>query len=111
MTMRIARDKRQLLKIKLKSLGAESRFIRKEERKTAGDLREEMYLHRMMLRREARATHLAYGFIRGKSRACIEDRAAALSAIDQAKLLDRITAMASKYGSRPVTDVKDWMKV
>jgi hypothetical protein len=58
----------RFLKIKLKSLAAEARIIRLEELRTRGDLRESLYLHRIMkVRRECRDTHLAYGFLRGRT--------------------------------------------
>lgn len=61
-------DRREMLKVKLKSLAAEARIIRKEERKTHGQLREELYRHRIdVVRRVARNTHIAYGIIRGKT--------------------------------------------
>ena len=71
------------LKIKIKSLGAEARFIRKEERKTLKQGRywlhkeppvaaehygtyNSLRRHRVFdLRKEARSTYLAYGFLRG----------------------------------------------
>lgn len=58
-----------MLKVKLKSLAAEARIIRKEElRARSNDLREELYLHRIgPVREAARNTHLAYGFIRGRT--------------------------------------------
>lgn len=60
-------DKRKFLKIKLKSLMAESKIIRKEESRTRDpELRESMHRHRTMdLRAETRATHLAYAMLRG----------------------------------------------
>lgn len=65
------------LKIKLKSLAAEARIIRAQELKTRGTrnnhLREELYLHRIgVVRRAARETHLAYGYIRGRSYCALE---------------------------------------
>lgn len=60
------KDKRVMLKVKLKSLMEEARIIRKEEARSTGDLREDLHIHRTMdVRSEARHTHLAYGFIRG----------------------------------------------
>ena len=59
-------DRREMLRIKLKSLMEEARIIRKEERRTFGAFRDELHLHRIMaVRQSARETHLAYGFIRG----------------------------------------------
>jgi hypothetical protein len=106
----IAFDKRRLLKIKLKSLAAEARIIRKEELRTTGELREQMYLHRVKdLRKEARATHLAYGFIRGKERSAIENKMLPLNSFDLTVLNGRIQAMVAKYGNRSPDELKGWL--
>lgn len=64
------------LKIKLKSLAAEARIIRRQELKTKGkwnSLREDLYIHRTrVVRRAARETGLAYGFIRGRAYPALE---------------------------------------
>ena len=61
-------DKREMLRVKVKSLSEEARIIRREEQKTRGTLRAQLAEHRRgVLRREARAAHLAYGFILGRS--------------------------------------------
>lgn len=81
-----------MLKIKLKSLAAEAKIIRKEERK-GGYYREELYRHRIdVVRYEARHTHIAYGLIRGRT-------------LDQIERADsrpfdhkRVEAMCLKYG-------------
>lgn len=61
----------KFLKVKVKSLAEESRIIRREERKLHGQdnimLRNELHLHRVfVVRKAARETHLAYGFLRGR---------------------------------------------
>lgn len=71
------------LKMKLKSLAAEARIIRRQELKTRGPTwnltRESLHRHRIdVVRRASRETHLAYGFIRGRSydsmeRKCLVD--------------------------------------
>lgn len=57
------------LKIKLKSLAAEARIIRKEELKNKGKWSwkaESFHYHRVsLLRPITRATHIAYGLLRG----------------------------------------------
>jgi hypothetical protein len=56
------------LKVKIKSLASESKHIRKEEqqRKGTDPLRRELHDHRVQIvRREARHTLLAYGYLRG----------------------------------------------
>ena len=60
-------DQRSYLKVKIKSLAEEARIIRKEERVSKGERRRGLYLHRIgTVRRAARHTLLAYGFIRGR---------------------------------------------
>lgn len=68
------KDRRRFLKVKLKSLAAEARIIRTEELRTRdNELREDLYLHRIhKVRSEARATHLAYGYLRGRTYAQLE---------------------------------------
>jgi len=59
-------DRREMLRVKLKSLAEEARIIRHEERKSYGSLRNELHLHRVwQVRRAARETHMAYGLIKG----------------------------------------------
>lgn len=61
-------DRREMLRIKLKSLVAETAIIRSEERRIKGPLREEMHIHRVSTVRSAsRSTGIAYGLIRGKT--------------------------------------------
>lgn len=60
-------DRREMLRVKVKCLAAEARMIRREEARSNGLIREELYVHRTReVRREARSAHLAYGFIRGR---------------------------------------------
>jgi hypothetical protein len=55
------------LKIKIKSLAAEAIIIRHEERKNSGDTRNNLHLHRVMVvRPEARASFIAYAYLRGR---------------------------------------------
>jgi len=87
-------DRREMLKIKVKSLAAEAKIIRFEERKTHGALRTELHLHRIwQVRSEARYTHLAYGLVRGLKLEQIEPKSS--KPFDWA----RVNAMIKKYGS------------
>lgn len=87
-------DRREMLKIKLKSLAEEARIIRKEERKTNGSLRCELSLHRRGIVREvSRNTHIAYGLIRGLKIEQIENPKEG-NAPDKAA----INKMLTKYG-------------
>jgi len=88
------------LKIKIKSLAAEARIIRQEEKKWPGtsDVRTGLHLHRVNeVRREARVALLAYGFIRGRAYEAIEFNAAVEPD------WSRVAVLASRYGSAKVT--------
>lgn len=62
------RDRRAMLRVKVNSLAAEARIIRREERRTRNlNLREELYRHRTRdVRSHARSASLALGFVRGR---------------------------------------------
>lgn len=83
-------DRRVMLKIKLKSLGDEIRAIRKEEKRPENiTLQPELWAHRMGLRGEAHATHVAYNIVRGRP-------APSISEYFQPK----VDAMVKKYGAK-----------
>jgi hypothetical protein len=68
-------DRREMLKVKIKSLMEEAQIIRREERKAKGDLRFELHNHRVyQVRHESRLSHIAYGFVRGRSLTRTEPR-------------------------------------
>lgn len=97
-------DRREMLRVKLKSLAEEARIIRKEEQRTFGQLQNELHLHRVNeLRAEARATHIAYCLIKGRTLAQIEPirykgwPIYVAEAADK-KLFERVAAMIKKYG-------------
>lgn len=74
-TKKLVLDRREMLRVKVKSLAEEARIIRREEHRNWGTLRDELHLHRVgVVRREARAAHLAYGFIRGRSYSQMEGK-------------------------------------
>lgn len=94
-------DRRELLKIKLKSLAAEARIIRREEQRSHGALREEMHLHRARyIRQIARNTHIAYGLIRGRTLEQIEPHA------QTEPDWTAIEKMIQKYGPKGFTYVR-----
>lgn len=100
----------RFLKIKLKSLAAEAKIIRLEELRTRGDLRESLYLHRIMkVRRECRDTHLAYGFLRGRDYLSLEK-----SCVEPPDWKN-VARMVSKYGSVTeavaVKAIDEWRRV
>lgn len=60
-------DRREMLRVKLASLVAEARIIRRQEQRTFGVLRNELAVHRRgTVRAAARETGLALGFIKGR---------------------------------------------
>ena len=61
------------MKVKCKSLAAEAKIIRFEEKRTNGALRDELHLHRVLVvRAEARSSHIAYALLRGRKYEQIE---------------------------------------
>jgi hypothetical protein len=61
-------DQRVFLKIKLASLVAEARIIRKRERQAKDDLRNQLRNHRVgIVRSASRSTGIALGLIRGRT--------------------------------------------
>ena len=88
-------DERICLKIKAKSLAAEAKIIRKEEKRARSQsIRESLYRHRIdVVRYEARHTNIAYGFLRGRTYAEIENKP------KTAPNWDKIRKMVEKYGS------------
>lgn len=95
------------LKVKLKSLAAEARIIREQEARSPywrSGLRE----HRVgIVRSEARATLLAYGFLRGRSYQSLEPAA------KSKPNWEKVKAMVRKYGVLWDPDqggYNDWVK-
>ena len=92
------------LKVKVKSLAAEARIIRHEERKTRGQIRCSLHEHRVgTVRREARNTLLAYGYLRARSYAQMERSPKTQPAWDS------VERMIKKYGQikQPLEEWKD----
>jgi hypothetical protein len=86
-------DRREMLRVKIKSLAEEARIIRKEELRTQGQLRAELHKHRVMdVRYEARVSHLAYGFIRGRTIEQMEGKGTRLTG------WKRVAELCKKYG-------------
>lgn len=84
---------RAYLRVKVKSLAAEAAIIKHEERRHRGDLRAGLREHRVgVVRREQRATLLAYAFLRGVPVTCVEG--SALTPPDWS----RVQKMVEKYG-------------
>ncbi|MFQ6011538.1 MAG: hypothetical protein ACE5KG_05145 [Nitrososphaerales archaeon] len=88
------RDQRIFLKIKLKSLAAEARIIKHQEKKSKY-WNFQLYHHRItVVRREARHTHLAYAFLRGRSYSQIEEKCHTPPDWEQ------VRRMVTRYGVR-----------
>ena len=99
-------DQRVYLKVKVKSLAAEARIIRTEERRNKY-FRSGLAEHRRtVVRREARHTLLAYGFLRGRKYQQIENNAQ--NPPDWA----RVKKMVAKYGTNwmPEEGLRDYHK-
>lgn len=89
------KDRREMLRVKLKSLAAEAKIIRREEQRSWGSFRDELRLHRVgTVRQAARETHLAYGFIRGRALEQMEAKAAVKPD------WEAVRKMVKKYGPR-----------
>jgi hypothetical protein len=96
------RDCRIYLKVKIKNLADEARTIKKEENKSKGALRQGLWLHRCgqgpkygIVRKEARHSLLAYGFIKGMSYDQLEKGSRPFDA-------KRVLSLIDKFG--PVQD-------
>lgn len=87
-------DRREMLRVKVKSLAAEAAIIRREERRTREKLREELALHRRTVVREAaRNAHVAYGLVKGRAYEQMEGNAKSIPDWDE------VTRMVKKYGA------------
>lgn len=102
------------LKIKLKHLGQESRIIKHQEQKMRGrnwgaksSYFREHRIH--TVRFECRATHIAYGFLRGRDYRQIENCPRWMGHELEKKLWARVTMMVTKYGGREAAMcLNDW---
>jgi hypothetical protein len=95
-------DRREMLRVKVKSLAEEARIIRREEQRTHGALREELHFHRQWpLRIAARHAGIAYGLTRGLTLQQMEP-------ISYTKLnWDSIAKMMKSYGPKDYKTVVD----
>lgn len=89
------------LKMKIKSLAAEARLIRYEERKWRGDsaTRAGLQSHRCsVVRREARAALLAYGYLRGRPYRALEAGCHKAGEPDWSRIARLVSRFGAKYG-------------
>lgn len=102
-------DRREMLKVKLKSLAEEARIIRKEERKAPPSIQNELYAHRIhVVRKAARATHIAYGIIRGRAWQDMEANAKPQEKLYSWDLpfFEDVQKMVRKYGNHIFSEWK-----
>lgn len=95
------KDDRVYLKVKIKSLADEARIIRKEERKRPGPSyhRTQLRYHRItVVKMEARAAQIAYGFIRGRRLEQLESKFHC--SWSRMRVLIRARRLVAKYGPR-----------
>ena len=92
-------DRREMLRVKIKSLAEEARIIRREEQRAAGwELRTELHLHRVgVVRSATRDALMAYGLIRGRTPEQTEPRA------KTEPNWDAVDKMLKKYGPPGMT--------
>lgn len=101
------------LKIKIMSLAAEARIIRREEKKWPGtvagsnsaSIRAGLHEHRItVVRPEARVALLAYGYLRGRHYLRIENKAS------EAPDWSRVLTLVNKFGSAKIAkeDLAAW---
>lgn len=116
------------LKVKAKSLAEEAKIIRKEEIRiknmkyfdeaTQNERRRALYQlgsHRIWdVRNEARATHLARAYLRGKKYSNTEGNVSVEGHMNlRIYILKRVLTMVQKYGDRKTTEaqVKEWLEI
>jgi hypothetical protein len=93
----------KFLKVKIKSLAEEARIIRFEERKSWGQLRDQLAIHRKgVVRREARHSLLAYGYLRGRTYQAME------ASRHTEPNWDSVERLIKKYGTLK-QPLKEWI--
>ena len=94
------------LRVNIKSLSAEAKIIRQEARRAGPGYREQLVLHRRgRLREEARYTHLALAYLRGRKYAQVEG--GCKLPLDAAKLIEKL----KRAGAQPeVYAVHTWLR-
>lgn len=99
---------RHTLRVNMKSLASEQKFI-SQERKLAGrDAERKLRLHQVLsVRPESRAAYLTYAFARGKPRKSLEPTAKELSDWSRMCLLKRIEDKCRVHGISAV-GLCDW---
>lgn len=97
------------LKVKIKSLAAEARIIRHEERKYRGLERRALQDHRRgVVRYEARHSQLAYAFIRGRPYSAVEAKCHEAPDWDKVRSIVTRFSDGDKAGVRFDNEWKAW---
>ena len=101
----------RFLKVKIKCLADESVIIRKEERRARGDLRRDLYLHRIgVVRSESRAALLAYAYLRGRPVESVEKNPR--SGYLASRAYTRAHKIVKKFGTfEAFTGFREWATV
>ncbi len=100
------------LKIKLLSLAAKARLIRREEQRWPGEhpIRYGLHEHRILdVRREARSALLAYGFLRDRAYRTIEPKCHRAPDRDQGPTSARSACPVDRLGERPWRGQRGWI--
>ena len=99
-------DRREMLKVKCKSLAEEARIIRREENRATGQLHNELHEHRVReLRWHARDAHVAYGLVKGRAYEQIECKTLPQSSPNW----ENVERMCKKYGPKDFVLVRPKM--
>lgn len=99
-------NKKLALKVKVKHLAEEARIIRMEERRSNGDTRDWLYIHRIYgVRPECRASHLAYAFAKGIPLKKVEKYPETIPE----SVWVRVTNMIKLYSNKSIEDYKNWI--
>jgi hypothetical protein len=94
------------LKVKVKHLAEEAKIIRKEEKRSYGDTREWLHLHRVIdVRSECRASHIAYAFAKGTALAAVERYPQDIPV----SVWSRVAKMVSRYSGKSTEEYKNWI--
>lgn len=98
------------LKIKSKYLADEARINRKEANKLSGRDKHSLNHHRKTkLRDEARATHLAYGYLRGIPYAAMEQKVNDVYYFLY-YIQPKLRKMIETYGDKDMPTMEEWLK-
>lgn len=99
------------LRINVKSLAQEARYIRREEQRCGHAYREQLHIHRTVkVRWEARVAQLALAYVRGTSRESVENSPTWITTCDtRERLIRDVETKLKKHGVYPKGEtLKAW---